>query len=167
MSEAPTGMAKSRAQEEGLQFVVFSLAGCECAVDIGRVREIDRVQDLTRMPRAPRHVEGVLNLRGRVVPVLDLRKRFDMPLMERTDESRILVADLQGEWVGLLADKVLGVVRVPPAALLPVEMPVLSLDPGVLRGKVLLEDRLILVLDLERLFAPGAAKSAPEGDREP
>jgi purine-binding chemotaxis protein CheW len=166
VSVPATELAAAREGEaESLQFVVFSLAGCECAVGIRDVREIDRVTDLTLVPRAPRFVEGVLNLRGRVVPVLDLRKRFDMPLMERTEESRILITDIQDQWVGLWVDRVVGVVRVPPSALLPQPSePILSVEPHCLKGRVPWEGRLILLLDLERLLTLDPGRALPEGE---
>jgi len=157
--------AAHEAEAENLQIVVFSLSGCECAVGIREVREIDRVTDLTLVPRAPRFVEGVLNLRGRVVPVLDLRKRFDMPLMERTEESRILITDIRDQWVGLWVDRVVGVVRVPPSAVLPQPAePILSVEPRCLKGRVPLEGRLILLLDLERLLTLDPGRTLPEGE---
>lgn len=156
--------AAHEAEAENLQIVVFSLSGCECAVGIREVREIDRVADLTRMPRAPRFVVGILNLRGKVVPVLDLRRRFDMPLMERTEESRILIADVKQQWVGLLVDRVAGVVRAPASAILPPAGPVLTVEPQFLKGRIPLEDRLILLLDLEKLFSLGSGKALLEAE---
>ena len=78
------------------QLVVFDLNEEAYGVDISAVREIIRMQEITRVPRAPEVIEGVINLRCKVIPVVDLRKRFSMPGVERTKEHRIVVVDVDG-----------------------------------------------------------------------
>jgi len=101
------------------QLVVFSLGQESYGVDIYRVREIIRVPAITRVPRAPEYVEGVINLRGGVIPVIDLRKRFGMEKGEVTDERRIVVAELGSQTVGVIVDGVSEVLEVNEADIAP------------------------------------------------
>ena len=95
------------------QLVVFDLNEEAYGVDISQVREIIRMQEITRVPRAPEFIEGVINLRGKVIPVVDLRARFSMPGTERTDEHRIVVVDVDGQDIGMVVDAVTEVSRIP------------------------------------------------------
>ena len=95
------------------QLVVFDLNEEAYGVDISQVREIIRMQEITRVPRAPEFIEGVINLSGKVIPVVDLRTRFSMPGTERTDEHRIVVVDVDGQDIGMVVDAVTEVSRIP------------------------------------------------------
>lgn len=168
---AVTSLAPARGGEGAAdlpQWVVFQLAGCECALGIREVREIIRVGGLTRMPKAPKVLEGILNLRGRIVPVLDLRRRFGMPLVDRTDETRIMVVETAEQRVGFLVDKVSEVLRIPPEAVRPPEGPILTIRPEALEGVLPLEgNRLVLLLKLEALFELEEGKALADGpDRD-
>ena len=101
------------------QLVVFDLAGENYGVNIGTVREIIRMQAITHLPEAPEYVEGVINLRGRVIPVIDLRQRFGLAVTEHTTESRIVVVDITGADIGVIVDAVAEVLRVPTDAIAP------------------------------------------------
>ncbi len=134
------------------QIVVLELAGEAYGVEIGRVEEIIRMQSVTRIPNGPDFIEGVTNLRGRVIPVLDLRKRFGLPASEPTRRSRIVVGELGEHTVGLVVDAVSEVLLVGADA---VEQPstlVTSADSAFLRGVAKLDERLILLLDLSRIL---------------
>src|SRR5208282_6855776 len=85
-----------------LQLVTFSLGGEEYAVDILKVQEINRMKEITRVPNAASHVEGVINLRGKVMPVIDLRKKFGLDSKENDAQSRIMIIDVQGMTIGLV-----------------------------------------------------------------
>ena len=91
------------------QLVVFDLANEVYGINIGTVREIIRMQTVTFVPDAPEFVQGVINLRGRVIPVVDLRKRFGLPVTEPTPESRVLVVDIAGSGLSYKAGDSLGV----------------------------------------------------------
>ncbi|HLI25712.1 MAG TPA: chemotaxis protein CheW [Chloroflexota bacterium] len=140
------------AQEE--QVVVLELAGEAYGVEIGRVQEIIRMQPITRVPNGPACFEGVTNLRGRVIPVLDLRKRFGLEPTPPTRRSRIVVAELGEHTVGLVVDAVSEVLRVPAAAVEPPSALVTTADSAYLRGVAKLDERLVLLLDLARILAP-------------
>ncbi|MCC7367211.1 MAG: chemotaxis protein CheW [Chloroflexi bacterium] len=134
------------------QVVVLELAGEAYGVEIGRVEEIIRMQAITRIPNGPAFIEGVTNLRGRVIPVLDLRKRFGLPATEATRRSRIVVGELGEHTVGLVVDGVSEVLLVGSDAVEPPSTLVTSADSAFLRGVAKLEERLILLLDLSRIL---------------
>ncbi len=99
------------------------------SVGISHVREIIRVGEITRMPRAPKFLEGIINLRGRIIPVLDLKRRFNMPLVDSTSESRILVVEIEDQMLGLLVDKILEVIKVSVANVAPPKETTLNIGP--------------------------------------
>lgn len=135
-----------------VQLVSFHLGGEEYALDILRVQEIIRMQDLTRVPNSPAFVEGVINLRGRVIPVVGLRKRFGLTPIAAGKHTRIVVVEVHGTVVGLVVDSVSEVLRIaadtiePPPRLGKVDREFVS---GV--GK--LENRLLLLLDVDHLLS--------------
>jgi purine-binding chemotaxis protein CheW len=136
------------------QVVVLELAGEAYGVEIGRVQEIIRMQPVTRVPNGPPCFEGVTNLRGRVIPVLDLRKRFGLEPTPPTRRSRIVVAELGEHTVGLVVDAVSEVLRVPATAVEPPSALVTTADSAYLRGVAKLDERLVLLLDLARILTP-------------
>lgn len=149
------------------QLVVFSLADEAYGVDIYKVREIIRVPAITRVPRAPEYVEGVINLRGGVIPVLDLRKRFGLEKGEETDDRRIVVAELGNQTVGVIVDGVSEVLEVDVADIdLPSEY-VATVDTQYITGIVKTEDKLIILLELEKiLYARALEEKSGGGESE-
>jgi purine-binding chemotaxis protein CheW len=137
----------------GEQIVVLDLGGEAYGVEIGRVEEIIRMQAITRIPNGPSFIEGVTNLRGRVIPVLDLRKRFGLPASDATRRSRIVVGELGDHTVGLVVDGVSEVLHLSSEAVEPPPTLVTSADSAFLRGVAKLDERLILLLDLSRLLS--------------
>ncbi len=134
------------------QLVVFQLAGETYGVDISSVHEIIRMQAITEVPRTPEFVEGVINLRGRIVPVIDLHKRFGLPAEEQTQNSRIMVVEVNGVTVGMIVDSVSEVLRLPKANIEP-PPPVLSgVDVAYLRGVGKWQEQLIILLDLDKVL---------------
>jgi purine-binding chemotaxis protein CheW len=142
------------------QVVVLELAGEAYGVEIERVQEIIRMQAITRVPNGPAGVEGVTNLRGRVIPVLDLRQRFALALSPSTRQSRIVVAELGEHAVGLVVDGVSEVLRVPADAVEPPSALVTGTDSLYLRGVAKIDERLVLLLDLARLLSGHEALAA-------
>ncbi len=134
------------------QLVVFGLTQELYGVDIGRVQEIIRMQTITEVPRAPEFVEGVINLRGGIIPVIDLRKRFGMSHDDHDKETRIVVVEMGGQRVGLVVDRVSEVLRVPTANIEPPSALVTTVESAYLRAIAKLEDRLIILLDLDRVL---------------
>ena len=140
-------------QEDEEQMVVFRLAGEQFGVRITQVQEINRLSKITKVPRAPEYVEGVVNLRGEVIPVIDLRKRFAMGHKDYTEFTRIIVSDINKKKVGLIVDEVLEVLRVSNQLL--EEAPEILQDKEVQRfmdGIANLDKRMIMLLNLENIL---------------
>uniref|UniRef100_A0A7C2HUU1 Chemotaxis protein CheW n=1 Tax=Ammonifex degensii TaxID=42838 RepID=A0A7C2HUU1_9THEO len=154
--------AEVAGQEE--QVVVFQLAGQTYGVDIGAVAEIIRMESITRVPRAPAFVEGVLNLRGRIIPVLDLRKRFELPEGERTRENRIIIVEISGMTVGMIVDAVLEVLRIPVESIEPPPAVVDGVDVAYLRGITLKGERMIILLNLEKILCQDEKEALEEAE---
>jgi purine-binding chemotaxis protein CheW len=149
-------MADSGNTMNEIQLVVFDLASEHYGVDISDVREIMRMQNITKVPGAVSYVEGVINLRGKVLPVLDLRKRLGLKVAEQTAESRIVVVDIADGEVGVIVDAVTEVLRVPNSAIEPPSSMVAQGNSDYLRGIAKLTDRLIILLDLNKLLSSKA-----------
>lgn len=150
-----------QAHEE--QVVVFRLAEEWYGLDIGVVQEIIAWQPVTRVPRAPADVEGIINLRGHIIPVVDLRRRFGLEPAAPGREARIVVAELGERVVGLRVDGVSEVLRVPAGAIEPPTTAMAGIDSDFIRGVAKTEDRLIILLNPQRLLGDGGQ---PEGSPE-
>ena len=135
-----------------MQLVVFDLASEYYGVDIGDVREIIRMQAVTRVPGAPPFVEGIINLRGQVIPVVDLRKRLDLAVNEQTADSRIVWVTINEQDVGVIVDAVTEVLRIPVSSIEPPSSMVSNVNSDYLRGIAKLESRLIILLDLGKVL---------------
>jgi purine-binding chemotaxis protein CheW len=135
-----------------LQLVTFGLGSEEFAVDILAVQEINRMMSLTRVPQSPAEVEGVINLRGKIIPVIDLRKRFGMAATEKSEQSRIVVVEVHGRTIGFIVDRVSEVLRISSKIVEPAPSMVCSVDSDFIAGVGKLDDRLLILLDLARLF---------------
>lgn len=138
-----------------LQIVVFELGAERYGVDIATVFEIIRYQPITAVPRAPAFVEGIINLRGRIIPVVDLRARLGLTAGAPTKATRIVVAETVGTRVVLIVDGVSEVLMVPGEAIEPTNELVAGADAASLRGIAKLDDRLIILLALDGLFTHG------------
>lgn len=141
-------------EEQGkvLQVVVFQLGDELYGADIAVVREVGPMQRVTRVPRTPRYIEGVTNLRGRVIPVIDLRRRLGLPVTPYTKQTRIAVAELEGGQVGMIVDSVQEVLRIPADAVEPPTGLVSKLDAESISGVAKVGDRLIVLLDLAHVL---------------
>jgi purine-binding chemotaxis protein CheW len=146
-----TAMAVAAQQEEQLHHLVtFSLGREEYGVDISSVQEIIRATDITPVPGAPAHVRGVINLRGKIIPVVDLRSRFRMQAGEATDAQRIIVIELRGKRLGMQVDAVSQVIKVSSSIIEEMPEEAITLDQNYIKGVGKLEGRLIIILDLNR-----------------
>ncbi|MCD6574378.1 chemotaxis protein CheW, partial [Candidatus Aerophobetes bacterium] len=124
--------------------------------------EIIRLPEITRVPQAPFFVEGVINLRGNVLPVIDLRKRFDLEATQKTNATRIVVTNVDGKTTGIIVDSVSEVMRLPKNAIEPPPPIMAGIEARYLRGIGKLEDgkRLLILLNLEEIL------TVREEDRE-
>lgn len=140
-------------QGDVIQLVSFKLGSEEFAVDILRVQEIIRLMEITRVPRSPEFIKGVINIRGRVIPVMDLRTRFQMDNCEDTNSTRIMVIELEGNTVGFKVDEVTSVLRLPSDTVEPPPSMVAGVDAEYISGVGKLDDRLLILLDVEHLLS--------------
>jgi purine-binding chemotaxis protein CheW len=141
------------ATEDERQFVVFRLGVELYGVEISRVHEIVRMQTITRVPGSPAFVEGVINLRGSVIPVIDLRLRLNLPAAAHTRASRITVVEIGNLVVGLVVDEVSEVLRINPALVEPPGPVVAGIESEYLQGIARLPERLVVLLDLDHVLA--------------
>ncbi|MFQ5571786.1 MAG: chemotaxis protein CheW [Rhodothermales bacterium] len=147
-----------RSQGEVYQLVSFEIAEEEFGIDILKVQEIIRFMEMTRMPNTPDFLEGVINLRGQIVPVVDLRKRFNLPGKEKDKDSRIVVVELSNKTVGFLVDSVQEVIRVETSVIDPPPELVTTIHTHYITGVAKLEDRLLILLDLDAVLSKNEQK---------
>lgn len=134
------------------QMVVFHLAHEFYGVDIAAVEGIIKMQTITSVPQSPDFVEGVTNLRGTVLPVVDMRKRFGLAATEKTRDTRIIVVEMNGLTVGMVVDAVNEVLRVPVEDIEPPSPMVATVDSAFITGIAKVDDRLIILLDLAKVL---------------
>jgi purine-binding chemotaxis protein CheW len=134
-----------------MQLVTFKLGNEEYAVDILKVQEINRMKEITRVPNTPAYVEGVINLRGKVIPVVNLRSKFSLTERENDIQSRIMIMDIQGITMGLVVDAVSEVLRIPSNIVEPTPQMASNISTEYIKGIAKLEDRLIILLDMDML----------------
>ncbi len=136
-----------------LQLVTFSIGGEEFGVEILKVQEIVRSMEMTRVPNAPDFGEGVVNLRGRVIPIIDMRKRFGLERKEHDSRTRIIVIDMNGVVTGFVVDSVSEVLRLPRNTIEPPPPVVAGIESEYISGVGKLEDRLLILLDMDSLLS--------------
>ena len=140
-------------QQDEQQLVVLDLADEGYGVDISAVREIIRLQEITQVPRTPEFVEGVINLRGKVIPVVDLRKRFGLTVEAESQDNRIVVVDIGDQDIGGNVDAVREVLRIPTDSVEPPASVITTADSDYPLGIAKLESRLIILLDLRKVLS--------------
>lgn len=143
-----------------IQLVTFRIGEEEFGVDILAVQEIIRMMQITMVPRAPEFIEGVINLRGKVIPVINMRTRFNKPALSQDANTRIVVMELENKIVGFLVDGVSEVLRIPESTVEDPPPVVAGIGSEYIRGIGKLDNRLLILLDLEHLlgsidFMPG------------
>lgn len=147
------GVMQAQQTDGHRQLVVFFVAGETYGVDIHQVKEIIRVPGITRVPKTPAFVEGVVNLRGSVIPVLDLRKRFGFEAGQANDDQRIVVIEMGDQTVGMIVDSVTEVLRVDEADIGPPSPYVVSVESQYIAGIAKLDEQLIILLDVDRVLS--------------
>lgn len=135
-----------------LQLVIFRLANEEYGLPITKVHEINRLVPITKLPQTPSFMEGIINLRGRIIPVIDLRKRFSLSVSAHDDDTRIIIVEVSGQTVGIIVDAVAEVVRLPMAGIEP-PPPAFVLDSRYIYGVGKLEDRLLILLEIDNILS--------------
>ncbi len=135
-----------------LQLVSFVVEDEEFGVNILKVQEIIRPMAITRVPNAPSFVEGVINLRGRIIPVVDLRKRFGFPPREHDKSTRIVVVELREKVIGFMTDAVKEVIRIERSVMEPPPDLAIGIDANYIQSVAKLDDRLLIMLDLDAVI---------------
>ena len=144
---------QKKQDDEILQLVTFSIGEEEFGVNILKVQEINRTMEITKVPRAPAFVEGVINLRGKVIPSIDLRRRFGMMPKKADKDTRIIVIEINAIIVGFVVDAVSEVFRIPASTVEPPPPVVAGVESDYISGVGKLKDRLLIMLDLDRLLS--------------
>ncbi len=143
---------KNEETDELLQLVSFKMGEEEFGVDILKVQEINRMMEITKVPNAPMFVEGVINLRGRVIPVIDLRVILNMQQVECGNDTRIVVVELNNKTVGFIVDEVNEVLRIPQSITEPPPSMVSGIDSEYITAIGKLDNRLLILLDPDRIL---------------
>jgi purine-binding chemotaxis protein CheW len=148
----PETSREAAASASTSKFVGFTLGKEEYAVDILKVKEIKLMLAITRVPKAPPFVEGVINLRGEIIPIIDLRKKLSLAISPQTEDSRIIVIELDERLVGIIVDSVSEVLELPDDKISPPPPIVAGIEAEYLRGVGRLGDRLLILLDLDKIL---------------
>jgi purine-binding chemotaxis protein CheW len=148
--------------EKDLQVVGFRIGNETFGVRIASVREIVRVPEITAVPSAPETVEGVINLRGKIIPVMDLRKRFGHVDLQPNKKNRILVVELDNKLVGLIVNAASEVLKIPPSDIEPPGTVFAEGESSYVTGVAKLKGRLIILLDVDKLLHQQDVKRVEE-----
>lgn len=150
--------------DELIQLVSFMLADEEYGVEVLKVREIIRMPTITKMPNVPQHVEGIINLRGKVIPIISMRRRFNLMENENNSQTRIIIMDVVGNLTGFIVDSVSEVIRIHGSEIQP--PPTMMISSGVgqefITGVYNHAERLLIIMDIDRMFSDRERESFGE-----
>ncbi len=137
---------------KGGKFLTFKLADEEYGVEILKVREINGVMDITAVPRMPNYMKGVINLRGKVIPVIDLRLKFGLNEIEHTDQTCIIVVDV-GQEIGIIVDTVSEVLDIPGESIEPAPSMGAAVETSFILGMGKVEEDVKILLDIDKVLS--------------
>jgi purine-binding chemotaxis protein CheW len=137
-----------------IKVIVFQLEKEEYAVSVQQVGSIERIQPITRVPQTETFVKGVINLRGVITPVIDIRLRFGLEEKEYTESSRIIIVHLDDMEVGLIVDSANDVIDITKNAIEPAPEIIGTVDTDYIEGVAKVEDRLLILLNLQKVLTP-------------
>lgn len=159
---------KSQAQDRIIQMAAFRVGNEEYVIDIMRIKEIINPLHITTVPSSSQMIEGVINLRGVIIPVVDLRKRFAVPAESWAKLPKYIIVVVAGNIVGIVVDEVLDVVRVPRGLIKPSPQLFAGKETGMVLGVCEHMGRLLLLIDLKRVLSPALFQGFQvHGSREP
>lgn len=144
---------------EGMQIVVFTLNDEVCGVDTTQVKEIVMYETLTKMPKMPQFIDGVINLRGMVVPVVNLNKRFELGDTQITKKTKIIITDLSGKLVGFIVNDVSEIMKLPPESIENTPEIIRKIDNSYLKNVGKNGENLISILDLSTILTDSEIKN--------
>jgi purine-binding chemotaxis protein CheW len=148
-------MSEQNYSSNEVQLVVFKLGKEEYSVSILQVQEIKRITDITRVPHTPEYIKGVINLRGSVLPVIDLKKRLNLPQQVSTEDTRIIIVKVDELSVGMIVDAVSEVMTINQENIDSPDVVAGSVAASYLSGVGKLENRLLILLNLEEIIGVG------------
>ena len=150
--------------DELVQLVSFMLADEEYGVEVLKVREIIRMPTITKMPNVPQHVEGIINLRGKVIPIISMRRRFNLMESENSNQTQIIIMDVCGSLTGFIVDSVSEVIRIQSGEIQPPPAMVLSGGIGqeFITGVFNHAERLLIIMDIDLMFSDDERESFGE-----
>ena len=150
--------------DELIQLVSFMLSDEEYGVEVLKVREIIRMPTITKMPNTPHYVEGIINLRGKVIPIISMRKRFSLMENEINSHTRIIIMDVTGSLTGFIVDSVSEVIRIHNSEIQPPPSMVLSSGIGqeFITGVFNHAERLLIIMDVDKMFSEDERESFGE-----
>jgi purine-binding chemotaxis protein CheW len=143
---------KAKGSNELLQLVTFHLGNDEFAVDILNIQGINRMVEITKVPNSPQYVEGIICLRGNILPIIDLRKRLGLPVKEYDKATRFIVVEIENRVIGFIVDNVNEVLRIKRNITEPPPAIVSGIDSDYITSVAKLEDRIIILLDLNKVL---------------
>ncbi|WP_054694379.1 chemotaxis protein CheW [Syntrophomonas palmitatica] len=135
-----------------IQVVAFQLGKEEYAVDILNVQEINRLLNITRVPRAEKHIDGVINLRGNIIPVINLHKKFNLQSSGNEEDKRIIVFEFEDVKAGIIVDEVSEVLRLNTADIEATDRVYNSINADHIKGIAKVQERLLILLDLQKIL---------------
>ncbi|USG67947.1 chemotaxis protein CheW [Brevibacillus ruminantium] len=136
-----------------VKVIVFRLKDEEYGVEVNQVKSIEKLEHITRVPRTPAFVKGVINLRGVVTPIIDLRNRFGLEETAYSESTRIIIVAVGELEVGLIVDAANDVIDIPVTAIEPPPEVVGGVEAAYLRGVAKLEKRLLILLNLDKVLS--------------
>lgn len=142
---------------EELQIAVFHLTKEEYALPITKVKSIIKLLPITKLPNSPLFMEGIVNLRGEIIPIVDLRSRFNLPIYPNTEDSRMIIVDFNRQTIGIIVDNIAEVIRVPVSE---IDIPpaAAKLNTNYITGICKYNARLIALLDIDKVLTGEEAK---------
>ncbi|WP_028330763.1 chemotaxis protein CheW [Brachyspira alvinipulli] len=154
LEQQPIESTESRAElEDSTNLVTFRLGSGEYAIDIMQAKEIIKMEKITLIPNAPDFVEGVINLRGNIIPIIDLKKRFNLEEIEGDKNTGIIIVKIEDVDMGIIIDSISKVVSISNSDIQPPPPMLSGIGQKYIKGVGKLEDKLLVVLDLEKLFS--------------
>jgi len=140
--------------QKEIKVIVFQLMDMEYAVNVDAVQSIEKVLSITRIPKTPAYVKGVINLRGLVTPIVDLRERFGLASSEMDDSTRIIIVTLEDYEVGLIVDAANDVMDIPVDSIEPQPEVVGSIESDFISGVAKVGKHLLVMLNLDNVLEP-------------
>ena len=144
-----------------LQLVTFAVGSEKFGIDILHVEEIMKMVQITRLPGSPDVIEGIINLRGKVIPVMDIRMKMHLPRKEYDSDTRIIVTETKGETVGMIVDSVAEVLRMPASLTEPPPDTISGIDSRFVISIGKLENKMLILIDVEQLMGSREELAAP------